>query len=107
MNQSIFSLSGRIRRTDYWITWISVTIIYIIIEKIIANNKSLEFLEITMIPLLWIICAQGVKRCHDLGRPGWVQIIPVYNLALFFSKGTIGENEYGQDPKESIKNRLL
>lgn len=47
----------------------------------------------------WLVAAQGTKRCHDLGKSGWTQLIPFYNLSLLFTDGAIGENSYGENPK--------
>ena len=45
---------------------------------------------------------QMVKRRHDLSRPGYQLLIPLYNLyllwLLFFKRGTPGPNQYGDDP---------
>jgi uncharacterized membrane protein YhaH (DUF805 family) len=51
------------------------------------------------IPMLWFVWAQGAKRCHDLGRSGWWQLIPFYGLFLLFQDGDAGSNEYGENPK--------
>jgi len=49
--------------------------------------------------LLWFLWAQGAKRCHDLGKNGWWQIIPFYVLLLVFQDGQPGLNKYGFNPK--------
>lgn len=52
-----------------------------------------------------VIAFQGVRRLHDLDRPGthyWLLLVPFYNiylgLLLLFKKGTEGPNRYGEDP---------
>ncbi len=57
---------------------------------------------------LWPIVCQGVKRLHDLGRPGWhycLLFVPFYNLYLaglmLFKEGATGQNAFGSDPLRS------
>ena len=52
------------------------------------------------IPILWIMFAQGAKRCHDMGHNGWWQLIPFYVFWMIFQDGDMGTNEYGDNPKE-------
>ena len=52
-----------------------------------------------VVPMLWFALAQGTKRCHDIDKSGWWQLIPFYIFWLVFKKGNIGMNQYGQDPK--------
>ncbi len=106
MFSKAFNFEGRIRRTDYFLSIISFFIFTSVIQEAILTNSYFEFLELTFIPAFWFIAAQGVKRCHDKGKPGWYQIIPFYIFVLLFSNGDIGDNEYGYDPKEKVKNVL-
>lgn len=54
---------------------------------------------IVFIPLLFFYLAQGAKRCHDIGKSGYYQLIPFYFLWLIFTDSQFGENEYGENPK--------
>lgn len=110
-----FSFTGRIRRTEYIISFA----IYIIIlsfvrelqEKLIELNTDLTLFWasfILYIPLQWFLWAQGSKRCHDRGNNGAYQFIPFYVLWLLFGKGENGSNEYGENPpKPRIKNVVV
>jgi uncharacterized membrane protein YhaH (DUF805 family) len=51
------------------------------------------------IPMIWIMLAQGAKRCHDRGNSGWFQIIPFYYIIMLFGDGERHRNQYGEDPK--------
>lgn len=100
-----FSFHGRIRRLEYGITFIVVSIWMTIIPTIITLDESIYSPVWIVICLLstilayWILLAQGCKRSHDRGCSGWWQLIPFYPLVLLFGKGDQGENEYGDDPK--------
>jgi uncharacterized membrane protein YhaH (DUF805 family) len=51
------------------------------------------------IMLMWFHLAQGAKRCHDIDKSGWWQLIPFWNLILYFQDGVKGSNKYGENPK--------
>ncbi|MDY3538412.1 DUF805 domain-containing protein [Riemerella anatipestifer] len=114
MFKKTFSFSGRIRRTEYGISFI----IYIILLSIISsyqefliqdiadseeNTYLLTLTFLLYIPLLWFIIAQNTKRCHDRGNSGFYQFIPFYTLWLIFGKGEPNANEYGENPKDKIQ----
>ena len=91
-----FSFDGRIRRTEYGISFIIYIFSYALIAAI-AKSSSIFF--IAFIPLLWFLWAQGAKRCHDRGNSGWYQLIPFYVFWLLFAEGDNFDNEYGNSPK--------
>ncbi|RFS14330.1 DUF805 domain-containing protein [Emticicia sp. C21] len=101
MFKAPFSFDGRIRRTEYGITLIIYFILYSIIFFTIVTKPEIGpiVVLIFIIPMLWFLWAQGAKRCHDLDRNGWYQIIPFYFLWLLFQDGEPGENQYGLNPK--------
>jgi uncharacterized membrane protein YhaH (DUF805 family) len=91
-----FSFDGRIRRTEYGISFIIYLFSYALIAAI-AKSSSILFLA--FIPLLWFLWAQGAKRCHDRGNSGWYQIIPFYVFWMLFAEGDSTKNGYGNSPK--------
>ena len=100
MFQNLFSFEGRIRRTEYGISFIIYAICYLVIISIIPGGSAVSMVAfLAFIPLLWFFWSQGAKRCHDLGKSGWFQIIPFYFIALLFFDGEAGENQYGDNPK--------
>jgi uncharacterized membrane protein YhaH (DUF805 family) len=100
MFENAFSFDGRIRRTEYGISFIIYIVIIGVINAIIASsNGDAAFLGLAYIPLFWFLWAQGAKRCHDLDNNGWWQIIPFYGLWLLFQEGESGQNQYGANPK--------
>lgn len=92
-----FSFTGRIRRTEYALSFILYFIIYVFFTAVAESNPSAGLL---IIPFLLFFWAQGAKRCHDVGNSGWFQLIPFYILWLIFQEGQRGPNKYGEDPKE-------
>lgn len=81
-----FSFNGRIRRTEYCLSFLIYMIWYGVINAIMATpdpsvGASL-FVLISFIPMIWFLWAQNAKRCHDRGNSGWYQLIPFYFLSL-------------------------
>ena len=96
-----FSFNGRIRRTEFGISFIIYAFVSGLLSVLLeAGGDKLAFLGLAYIPLMWFIWAQGAKRCHDRGNNGWYQIIPFYGLWMLFADGEPGINEYGPNPKE-------
>ena len=103
MFENPFSFDGRIRRTEYGISFILYLVIYLELINFIIHpdqddNNPVAFILIA-IPALWFLWAQGAKRCHDLGNSGWYQLIPFYVFWMLFQVGQSEENEYGENPK--------
>ncbi len=44
------------------------------------------------------IIIQCIKRLHDVDKPALYFLLPIYNIALLILPGSIGKNNYGQDP---------
>ncbi len=99
MFKSLFSFDGRIRRTEYGVSFIIYMVVAVVINAIIASSREAVFFGLAYIPMLWFFWAQGAKRCHDVGNNGWWQIIPFYVFWLIFQDGQLGPNQYGDNPK--------
>jgi len=99
MFSNTFSFKGRIRRTEFGISLIIVSIINQGISYLMEYDVSLWIL-LLYIPALWFFGAQGAKRCHDVGLNGWWQLIPFSPLFLLLKDGQPGTNEFGSNPKE-------
>lgn len=97
MFKNIFSFDGRIRRTEYGIS-IIIFAVFTVVIKLIAALDGL-FVLIFLLPAIWFLCAQGAKRCHDVGNSGWWQLIPLYVFLLLFQEGVKGKNQYGYNPR--------
>lgn len=100
MFKNPFSFEGRIRRTEYGISFIIYLFCYFTALALLKTGgpvKASLALAI-LVPLIWFIWAQGAKRCHDLGNSGWFQLIPFYFLWLLFAGGNPGTNKYDANP---------
>ncbi|MFC6996609.1 DUF805 domain-containing protein [Rufibacter roseus] len=98
MFKNPFSFNGRIRRTEYGVSFIIYAVLYMLISWV-GSTEGLELIFIASFPLVWFFWAQGAKRCHDRGNSGWYQLIPFYFFWLLFADGEFGPNEYGDNPK--------
>ena len=107
--------SGRARRKEYWmfalITFI-ITCIISAIDKAAGFNIAVGQGEIGILSLIYALAlflpslALSVRRLHDINKSGWfilLGLIPFVGsiILLVFNcmAGTVGENNYGADPK--------
>jgi uncharacterized membrane protein YhaH (DUF805 family) len=115
MFKTPFSFEGRIRRTEYGISLIVYVIFAVFLNVLPSAMESGSgaasitsiVLLVLLIPMLWLLYAQGAKRCHDLGRSGWWQLIPFYVFVLLFTDGVEGSNEYGPNPKSDSADDII
>jgi uncharacterized membrane protein YhaH (DUF805 family) len=127
-----FSFRGRIGRLQFWMGGLSalvlsglsmaagVSAIGIGIEhqSYFASSSEPAMLvyavmlayALTLAPVFWISLAITAKRWHDRGKSGaWVFLSFVPFLGALWTliecgclRGTEGENEYGQDPTDTL-----
>lgn len=104
MFKAPFSFNGRINRLEYFITFI-IYIAFLI--GVSAISEAVPIAGFALLPCVYFLWAQGAKRCHDIGKNGWYQIIPLFFIVLLSSKGNPGLNKYDKDFKqESIPGVL-
>ena len=112
----LFSFSGRIRRSQYWIAniainFVTLTCLGVILAQagfqgLIAAQKSGLLLPI-FAPVAWISYALLVKRFHDRDRSWpWIFInfVPLLGpmwvlIDCGILDGTPGPNRFGPSPK--------
>ena len=107
MFKNPFSFEGRIRRTEYGLSFIITVvariILLIIIGSTITSQSDVQGAQmiyyILSLPIFWFFFAQGAKRCHDAGFSGWWQLVPLCPLVLLFVSGEEVANKYGDNPK--------
>jgi uncharacterized membrane protein YhaH (DUF805 family) len=104
--KDLFSFEGRITRGQFfkttfkWILFFFIIMGSIIQLSFLYVDENYYYFRITLATLiwglnLWILWAQGTKRCHDLGKNGWWQFIPLYILWMLFKNGQYNKNKYG------------
>jgi uncharacterized membrane protein YhaH (DUF805 family) len=98
----IFSLRGRITRSEFNISMIVVLLLSSAASTFYSYfNVSNNYLRMVLILLAYLIVIfQGYKRNQDLGKKGW-KIFLGLDLQLLTKHGVEGENEYGPDPRLS------
>lgn len=101
MFKAPFSFKGRIRRLEYGISFIIAWVIAHIVVIFIEIGNGAEYIGIFLYIINMIfILAQGAKRCHDVGKNGWWQLIPLYIIWMLLPvEGEYGDNKYGKSPK--------
>lgn len=105
MMGSLFSMRGRIGRPGFWLACLSVFAILLLIglilpligcmcfdetdpDNVLSDMVSMGLMAALLLLSLWILAAAGVKRCHDLGRPGsycLIALIPFAGWIWFFA----------------------
>ena len=110
--EDYFSFKGRLRRKDYAIKSLILIIPIMIIQTIMRHSDNTIVLLVFLILLTALLVSAmslTVRRLHDFNMSGWlclVGLIPylniVYWLFLVFKDGTIGSNQYGDDPKGRV-----
>jgi uncharacterized membrane protein YhaH (DUF805 family) len=100
MFKAPFSFTGRITRTEYFVS----TLLFFLglgIGSLCMEGRGVgEFFGFIIIcAVVWFALAQGWKRSHDTGWHGIVSIIPYVNLVLLFVSGDNGTNAYGPNPR--------
>ncbi|OEE69608.1 DUF805 domain-containing protein [Vibrio genomosp. F6] len=107
------TFSGRSRRKEHWYFFLFNILIGIVLgftDAVMGNVTSTSGYgllgSIYSLALLIPGIAVGVRRLHDTGRTGWwllIALIPIIGVfvLLYFtaSKGDVGSNKYGYDPK--------
>jgi len=109
VKENYANFEGRARRSEYWYFALANFIITLVLRGIDYAIGGIDFQIIsgiyglaTLIPGL----AVSVRRLHDVNKSGWfllLWLLPVIGwiwlLVLFFTEGTVGPNQFGEDPK--------
>lgn len=102
MFKNVFSYEGRIRRMEYGISILIYSSLSVFADMALGGNSDAGVASaiIKMIMYIVFLAPQAAKRCHDIGKSGWWQLIPFFGFWLLFQEGSREENEYGKSPKE-------
>lgn len=105
-----FRFSGRVGRAAYFLGGLLLAIIQVFLlyrftlvaEDSTAGQMWALLFWLSVLVALWSNVALGVKRLHDIDRPGLLAaalFIPVVSIIAFFAlcviAGTPGPNRYG------------
>ena len=89
-----FSAKGKISRKEFEFSYVIYIVSYLLAGIIFgfapASISGIAAL-IIIVSGIWFIYAQGAKRCHDLGKSGWRQLIPFYRLIMLDKDGETSE----------------
>lgn len=110
---NVFSFDGRIRKTEYWLSWWLFLILPLVdsgVSYFFAPHKKLFEVGIGRIIALitfiwWVIfmAFQNTKRLHDIGKSGWKQLLfPSFIYDAEYKEGDKGDNKYGPDPRGNV-----
>lgn len=110
------TFEGRAQRQEYWMFYL-FNIIAMMLSFLpfflstTTDDAGIENFGWLLLPIVYIIVmlipslAVTVRRLHDINMSGWwilITFIPFGNLVLFIlamMDGTVGANNYGNDPK--------
>lgn len=115
-----FKFSGRVSRAAYFLSGLLLAIIQafllyrftLVPEESIAGQMWAVAFWIVVIVSVWSSVALGVKRLHDIGRPGILAaalFVPVISIIAFVAlcliPGIAGPNRYGDLPNSPARTR--
>lgn len=84
-----FTPFGRIGRRDFWLAWLVIFAVNVVLTWIPFIGVALW-----LVGIYCTICIYS-KRLHDMGRTGWLQVIPIaasvtwWVLATYFAIGVL------------------
>ncbi|QYF86028.1 DUF805 domain-containing protein [Brevundimonas sp. PAMC22021] len=79
----MLSFEGRIRRSHFWMAWL-----ILLGANVVAGWLPLIGVLISL-ALIWPNVAITVKRLHDMGRTGWLALVPFVVAVAMFIVGII------------------
>ena len=83
------NFNGRADRPMFW-WWVLFTTI---LGLLVSGDDTLSL--VVNLAVLLPSLSVGARRMHDIGRSGWWQIVPFYNIYLACQPGAQGMNSYG------------
>ncbi|MEE9271799.1 MAG: DUF805 domain-containing protein [Robiginitomaculum sp.] len=102
------NFNGRASRSEYWWYTLAILIVEIIFFALIEMTPVFAILGIALLGLFIPGIAVMIRRMHDLGKSGWfclLGFIPIVSLLVLYwycLRGTVGPNQYGDDPLNNI-----
>ena len=105
------NFNGRARRSEFWWFWLFVVIVQVVVQTlfavIVGTDSALYSLLAFVLAIVLVIplYAAGVRRLHDTGKSGWLQLLVLIPCAgisimivLWAQQGSAVDNQYGAPP---------
>lgn len=94
-----FDFKGRTKMMDFWmflVIYIIINVVLSIVDMLLAAVLGFAILSpLFQLAMLCPLLGIGARRMHDIGKSGWFQIIPLYNLYLWAQPGQKEANKWG------------
>ena len=103
---------GRATRSEFWYFYLFYVIVWATIGALQSKMSDLLnmygifalvlviALPIVQIALIIPTIAVSVRRMHDIDKSGWFVLIPIYNLILLATPGTVGPNRFDHEASD-------
>ena len=112
LKENYVNCEGRARRYEFWMFVLFTFIVDLVVEiilKILINITKIQQLQYLSFVSLAFLCPSislGVRRLHDIGKPGiytliaFIPLVGTIILIIFMCTDSVPEtNEYGPSPK--------
>ena len=87
--------TGRASRSEFWWALLFSYILNWGVSGVLGGTTLYGCFFWAVVGLLFSL---GCRRMHDIGRPGWWCLVPLYNLYLSILPSEQVENKYGRVP---------
>jgi len=79
--------SGSATRKEFWTFYL-----FYIVSNVAAGFIGSSLVEnLVTLGLITPLIACGARRMHDVGKSGWFQIVPLYNLFLLVQPSALAQ----------------
>lgn len=102
------TIKGRAQRSEYWWFYLFVFLVGTVPTQLgMAMESGVIMIIGGLISLALIIpiITAGIRRLHDKDKSGWwffIGLVPIVGMILllvwFATRGTVGPNQFGEDP---------
>lgn len=109
MFDDVFSGDGRIRRSEYIMSYITISYLIFLMGGVFLRVALSELSVVGLVVLGFVallycisliaLLTQGVKRCHDVNVSGVCLFIPLSTIYLMFRDSYPAVNKWGRNPK--------
>jgi len=94
---------GRATRSEFWYFYLFYVIVWVTIGALPSKMSGMLAAALPMVQIAVIIptIAVSVRRMHDIDKSGWFVLIPIYNLILLATPGTVGPNRFDHEASDA------